>query len=325
MFPTWCFWRCHARGGATLASFISPLGGRARGNVACVFGGGKPCVIGEGTFAMLRRFFSAQPSQVALHDAIARLRSAGLDLDDAEASVRWLAQDARRRPKDQDRDAVFESSVSRRAQREPVQYIIGSWPFHPLPVELIVRPPVLIPRPETEELVDRVLAAYGHSSVTGCWSTTSKSDVHPQRILDIGSGSGAIVLALLHSFPDTHAVAVEPSPAAAALTEKNAVRCGVANRLKIARCNVMEWVRGATPGSFDLIISNPPYIPSKEILRLQAEVHHTQPAVFEACAAGQSSALNAELHPHRLAALHLVGTHTDSFGIPRFVELVVKG
>merc|ERR1712232_1032096 len=94
--------------------------------------------------------------------------------------------------------AVLADGVSRRAQREPVQYIVGTWPFHPLPKELVLRPPVLIPRPETEELVDRICRIFEGDRCEG------------RRFVDVGSGSGAIVVALLYAFPSWTAVAVEP-------------------------------------------------------------------------------------------------------------------
>ena len=147
--------------------------------------------------------------------------------------------------------------MQRRAKGEPVQYILGSWPFHPLPIELLVRPPVLIPRPETEELVDRIIKHYGNC--------------HPRRLVDFGSGSGAIVLSLLHAFPMATAVAVDPSEDAVALTRANAERCGVENRLEVRHASSKDWASTCSK-AFDLIVSNPPYIPSHEIPGLQVDV-----------------------------------------------------
>merc|ERR1711879_718168 len=116
----------------------------------------------------------------------------------------------------------FREAVARRVKREPVQYIVGSWPFFPLKQEVLVRPPVLIPRPETEELVD-VICRNFRSAAEGVSTSTNG----PSRLVDVGSGSGIICISLLDQFPHATAVAVEPNPTAAALTKENAKRCGV--------------------------------------------------------------------------------------------------
>lgn len=156
--------------------------------------------------------------------------------------------------------ATFLQWVDRRATREPVQYILGSWPFYPLPVELVVRAPILIPRPETEELVDRIISDFQATP--------------PMRLVDFGSGSGAIVVSLLHAFQTAKGVAVDPNEAAISLTEENAIRCQVRERLSLHHCTAkdfgLEW--DSDGDRFDLIVSNPPYIPSNEIQELQADV-----------------------------------------------------
>jgi len=93
------------------------------------------------------------------HAAIAQLEAAGIDRGEATASVRWLAEAARRRGGN-GWPSLLRDFVERRSRREPVQYIVGTWPFYPLKEELLMRSPVLIPRPETEELVDRLRNAY---------------------------------------------------------------------------------------------------------------------------------------------------------------------
>lgn len=275
--------------------------------------------------------------------AAAELRDAGIEAGEAAASARWLAEAARRREPEGWR-RLFREGVAQRARREPLQYILGSWPFYPLPKELIVRPPVLIPRPETEELVDRIRTAF-----------EAQGDL--ERFVDIGSGSGAIAVALLHAFPRARAVAVDQSPEAASLTRENAERCGVMARLDVVCSRARDWAEGAPRGGFDLVVSNPPYIPSAELPGLQEEVrcfedaaaldggddglevvnevlccarlvgapgahiflevHHTHPAVFEAAAAGRGGGLDLE-------GLRLVGTAEDLGGQPRFVELRVE-
>jgi len=170
--------------------------------------------------------------------------------------------------------------VARRVKREPVQYIIGSWPFYPLQQEVLLRPPVLIPRPETEELVDIICRAYGRSGASkgaGAAAAGTASgggeEVGPRRIVDFGSGSGIICISILDQFPSARGVAVEPSPIAAALTEENARRCGVADRLQVVNATAEEWAaRLEDLNSFDLLVSNPPYIPSGELPDLMPEV-----------------------------------------------------
>ena len=148
------------------------------------------------------------------------------------------------------RDA-FERMCVRRLDREPVQYILGEWDF--LELTLALRPPVLIPRPETEELVEHVLRA--HSSA--------------RRFLDVGCGSGAIGLALLNRLSDARCVGVDVSDAAATLATENAVRCGLSARYdaQLVDGGIAAFGRAAAPALVDVVVSNPPYIPRAETLR----------------------------------------------------------
>lgn len=172
----------------------------------------------------------------------------------------------------------FEQMCALRLKRTPVQYILGDWDFHQL--TLALRAPVLIPRPETEELVEHVL----------------KSHARPEReteaartILDVGCGSGAIGLALLHSLRDSSCVAIDVSAEAVALATENAVRCGLDTRYNaqlvpggIAAYGAIvgsdqgaedeSTGTGAHPPCFDVIVSNPPYIPRVDMLTLEREV-----------------------------------------------------
>lgn len=280
-------------------------------------------------------------------DAVRQLQSAGIEEGEANASVRWLLEEAQRQGADW--KIWLREAVVRRANREPVQYIVGRWPFHPLDGELVLRPPVLIPRPETEELVDLIRNTLGASAAL--------DGSAPFRFADVGSGTGAITVSLLTVLPGSLAIAVEPSPVAAALTAENALRFGVQDRLEVMERPAASWLEHAPSGSLDLIVSNPPYIPAGELPDLQPEVrcfedasaldggedgldivrdvldcarhclkpggrlflevHHTHPAVFEQVVArgpGQDVAL--DLH-----GLRLVQTAGDLFGQPRFVEL----
>ena len=156
--------------------------------------------------------------------------------------------------------AALDGYVAQRGRREPLQYIVGDWDFHDITVA--VRAPVLVPRPETEELVELALAGVRR------WG----GDSAPVRILDVGAGTGCIGLAMLKALgPRASCVAVEPCPTAAALAEENAAALGLSDRYGVRRCAVGEFGDGA-PGVFDVIVSNPPYIPSADMAGLEPEV-----------------------------------------------------
>eukprot|EP00933_Yihiella_yeosuensis_P062309 TRINITY_DN65260_c0_g1_i1.p1 TRINITY_DN65260_c0_g1~~TRINITY_DN65260_c0_g1_i1.p1 ORF type:complete len:465 (-),score=64.01 TRINITY_DN65260_c0_g1_i1:55-1449(-) len=333
-----------------------------------------------------------EPSAIlesVVSESVNKLVASGLDHGEATASVRWLVEELRpkgmRKRSDLDVDKSSSASsnassssnlsstasndwkdtlrewVERRAKREPVQYIIGKWPFYPLK-ELIVRPPILIPRPETEELVDIICRSYGASS-------------GPIRLVDFGSGSGAICLALLHSFPKARAVAVDPSPFAVELTKENSEHCGLSDRLDVCNLRAQDWALQQQENLFDLIVSNPPYIPSGELPDLQVEVrdfedpgaldggtdgldiiievldcarqvgrpgariflevHHTHPAIFEAAelhkvASAAEADCSLEMSSVKRLAVALRGLKLsrsidDLYGQPRFVELELMG
>lgn len=163
-----------------------------------------------------------------------------------------LPQEARRR---------YRAMLERRLRREPVQYIVGGWAFREL--TLALRPPCLIPRPETEELVGLVLAA-----------ATAAAPLPPHTFLDVGCGSGAIVVSLLKAWPTARAFAVDITSEAVALTRENAAAHGVADRLTVLQACVSgaELLAAAPAGGFDLLVSNPPYIATAEWQALEPEV-----------------------------------------------------
>lgn len=150
--------------------------------------------------------------------------------------------------------AAYRSLVARRAKREPLQYILGSQEFCGL--EFVVAPGVLIPRHDTEVLVEEAL----RRAAAGC------------RILDIGLGSGCIAVALAARLPEALVCGVENSPAALAVARENADRHGV--RLEIFAGSLFEPLAGER---FDLIVSNPPYIPTGDIAGLAPEVRDFEP------------------------------------------------
>lgn len=148
----------------------------------------------------------------------------------------------------------FRAMVARRAKREPLQYILGSQEFYGL--DFTVTPDVLIPRHDTEVLVQ---AAIDRASGA-------------RRILDIGVGSGCIAVTLAKTLPGVEVWGVEKSPAALALAQQNAERHGV--RVTLCEGSLFEPFPGER---FDLIVSNPPYIPTADLETLQPEVRDYEP------------------------------------------------
>ncbi len=161
----------------------------------------------------------------------------------------------------------FRQFLERRAQGEPLQYITGRQEFFGLDFE--VTPDVLIPRPETELLIETALKLLGGSA-----------DVF---ICDVGTGSGCIAITLLHELPQARAIALDVSPGALAVAERNTARHRVKERLEFV---LSDCFAALDPQqlSFDLIVSNPPYVEAGAIEDLQREVRNFEPRV--ALAAG---------------------------------------
>ena len=203
--------------------------------------------------------------------AVDRLAAAGVEAPRREARL-LLAHAAGRAgevlfPRDVELDAAGRSSfaamVARRAGREPLSRIVGSREFWSLPFRL--GPAALGPRADTETLVEAVLARVGDRSA-------------PLRILDLGTGSGCIALALLSELPAATAIGVDRSAPAAAIARDNAARLGLADRFSAV---VGDW-DGALSATFDIVVSNPPNIPSGEIDGLAPEVAgHDPPAALD--------------------------------------------
>jgi release factor glutamine methyltransferase len=153
----------------------------------------------------------------------------------------------------------FRSFVKRRAAREPVQYITGRQEFWSL--ELEVTPATLVPRPETEILVEKTLElAHGRSA----------------RILDLGTGSGAIAIALAHEAPEFELVATDRSMDALRVARRNAVRHNLDHRISFVAMDLFSAFR-PTLQPFHLIVSNPPYIGDLELSMLPPEVGTYEP------------------------------------------------
>lgn len=200
-----------------------------------------------------------------LHDAVQRLAAAGVDSARTDARI-LLAHAmgvtredliaATRQPSAEEA-ALFESFVVRRGAREPVAYIRGMREFWSM--EFKVGPGVLVPRPETETLIEEALAAMPDRGAA-------------LSIADLGTGSGALLIAALKEFPNAHGVGFERSPQARPYAEANLAHRGLTKRGRIV---ASDWNDAAGP--FDLILSNPPYIPTGDIEKLDPEVRLYEP------------------------------------------------
>jgi len=154
--------------------------------------------------------------------------------------------------------------VKRRGSREPLQHILGTTSFCGL--EIAVNRHALIPRPETELLAERGWTFLNQLSTL---------DPRPSTALDFGTGSGCLAIALAHKCPAARFHAIDLSPAALALARENAARHSLAERIEFLEGDGFAVVPAGS--QFDLIISNPPYIPSAEIATLQPEVRDYDP------------------------------------------------
>lgn len=154
----------------------------------------------------------------------------------------------------------FQEFLNRRAAREPLQYIRGEQEFYGL--NFALTPDVLIPRPETELIVENALEIL--------------REIRNPRFCEIGTGSGCISIALLHEIKAARAVGLDISEKALAVTRRNAERHDVSERLELKISDVFERLPDE---KFDLIISNPPYVPGDDIAALQAEVRDFEPLV----------------------------------------------
>ena len=199
--------------------------------------------------------------------ATERLRNAGLD-DAADEARRLLhaASDlspARlltemSAPMPAPEQTTFEGYVTRREQREPLSHMLGTQPFWTL--DLKVTRDVLTPRSDTETLIEAALSAFDDRAA-------------PLRILDIATGSGAIILALLSEYANAQGLATDISDAALDVARENAEFTGLAERVRFLHAS---WADGVT-GPFHLVVSNPPYIAASVIDTLEPEVRVHEP------------------------------------------------
>ncbi|XP_017263518.3 MTRF1L release factor glutamine methyltransferase [Kryptolebias marmoratus] len=165
---------------------------------------------------------------------------------------------------------------TRRLSRMPVQYVIEEWDFRDLTLKL--RPPVFIPRPETEELVELVLTDLRRKSGPGVGSESG------QTCVEVGCGSGAISLSLLKSLPQLRVFALDRSQDAVDLTGENASRLGLRDRLQIYQADVMKNAESVLSlcGSASALVSNPPYLFSEDMASLEPEIYrYEDPAALD--------------------------------------------
>ena len=156
----------------------------------------------------------------------------------------------------------FAGLLARRLAHEPLALILGRREFWSLEFE--VSAATLIPRPDSETLIEAALAARpGRRSIT--------------RVLDLGTGTGCLLLAALSEYPDAWGLGVDRAPAAAALARRNAARLGLADRVAIL-CADWAAALSGPPARFDLVLCNPPYIPSADIAGLMPDVANHEPA-----------------------------------------------
>jgi release factor glutamine methyltransferase len=153
--------------------------------------------------------------------------------------------------------ARVRSLLDRRRRREPLAYVLGEWGFRRLTLAVDRR--ALVPRPETEIVVERCLVLL--------------RDVGEPRVLDVGVGSGAIALALVDEHPGARVVAVDRSEDALALARVNIERTGADGRVELVHGDLL----GGLEGPFDLVVSNPPYVLPDEYDSLQPEVRLYEP------------------------------------------------
>jgi release factor glutamine methyltransferase len=148
--------------------------------------------------------------------------------------------------------------LARRARREPLAYVLGEWGFRRLVLRADRR--ALVPRPETETVVERCLALL--------------ADVAEPDVLDVGTGTGAIALALADEHPGARVTALDRSCAALALARENVERTGLAARVRPVEGDLVD---GLPPGPFHLVVSNPPYVAADELPGLEPEVRDWEP------------------------------------------------
>ena len=207
----------------------------------------------------------------ALREVEARLTAAGCpdaDFDAGELFRLVTGQDARLadRPLTAEQAAKLEALTARRATREPLQYLCGSWPF--LDFELAVGPGVLCPRADTE-----VVAEAAAQMLAG---------VQAPKVLDLCAGTGCLGLGVKRFCPEADVTCVEKSPEAFRYLKKNAVSALKQGTARAVEGDLFNYWQGLPEGELDLIVSNPPYLAAAEMQQLQPEVAREPAMALEA-------------------------------------------
>jgi release factor glutamine methyltransferase len=240
--------------------------------------------------------------RAALASATDRLAEAGVESPrvDAEFLLAHVLGTTRselhadsRRELGADELAELDRLVARRAAREPLAYVLGEWGFRRLTLK--VDPRVLVPRPETEVVVERCLARI--------------AGLPEPRVLDVGTGSGAIALAIADEHPGARVTALDASDDALAVARENASRTGLP--VELVRRDLFA---GLPDGPWDLVVSNPPYIREDELDALEPEVREWEPrgaVVGAGTTEGVASAARLVLRPGGAVALETAGGRAE--------------
>jgi len=206
----------------------------------------------------------------ALAAASARLAEAGIESARLEAELllaracddcaRALLYAELDRELNEEQEAAFEANVARRVRREPLAYVLGEWGFRRLTLRTDRR--ALIPRPETEIVVERALEHI--------------RDRTAPEVLDVGTGTGAIALAIADEHEGARVTAIDVSPDALALARENLELTGINGRVRLLE---QDLTSGLGEARFDLVVSNPPYVEPDELETLQPEVRDWEPHI----------------------------------------------
>lgn len=224
----------------------------------------------------------------ALREGISRLRDANVPSHTLAAELllmhalgrdrAWIYSHAEFTVSLSDGDRYL-ALIARRAAGEPTQYLTGKQEFWGLEFE--VNPSVLIPRPETEHVIEVALQRLREREVVARYSgETRRADI---RIADVGTGSGCIAIALAKELPAAEIFATDISQAALEVAKRNASRHGAADRIRFVQTNLLDAFQdarstGYEPVRFDLVVSNPPYLAREGAASLPREVREHEPA-----------------------------------------------
>jgi release factor glutamine methyltransferase len=196
-----------------------------------------------------------------------------------------------------DESARYGAALAERARGVPAQYITGHQEFWGL--DFIVTPAVLIPRPETEHIVETALDLIRSCHPERSEGSAFREHRHKFRIADVGAGSGCIALALAHELPQAEITALDNSAAALEVARANAARLHLADRVRFLSSDVLAAVANE---QFDLVVSNPPYVPEGEAENVESQVRRFEP--HDAVFAGDDGLLvYRELVPQAACAL----------------------